>query len=222
VRDGIFPDFSRTDPGKGKDSFIDNPCAAAAGVDEAGRGCLAGPVVAAAVILPSRFSLPHLTDSKKLSFQRRRDLRPLIQAQATAWAVGLSWPREIDRLNILRASLLAMCRAVDKLKVRPEVLFVDGNQKIPIDLPQKTLVGGDLSEPCISAASVLAKVFRDRLMQALDRRYPGYDLARHKGYGTKKHRDILKRRGPSPVHRRSFKGVVCKARKERINRLPGL
>ncbi len=220
MHDGLFPDFSRTDPGGGKDFFIDNP--SAAGVDEAGRGCLAGPVVAAAVILPSRFSLPHLTDSKKLSFQRRRDLRPLIQAQAIAWAVGLSWPREIDRLNILRASLLAMCRAVDKLKVRPEILLVDGNQKIPIELPQKTVVGGDLSEPCISAASVLAKVFRDRLMQALDRRYPGYDLAMHKGYGTKKHRDILKRRGPSPVHRRSFKGVVCKARKERINRLPGL
>lgn len=211
MHDGVSPDF-----------FPDGPAAYTAGVDEAGRGCLAGPVVAAAVILPSRFSLPHLTDSKKLSPQRRRDLKALIQAQAIAWAVGLSWPREIDRLNILQASLLAMRRAVDKLKARPATLLVDGNQKIPIDLSQKTVVGGDLSEPCISAASILAKVFRDRLMQALDRRYPGYDLAGHKGYGTKEHREILKRKGPSPMHRKSFKGVVCKTRRERVNRLPGL
>ncbi|MFP4167385.1 MAG: ribonuclease HII [Desulfonatronovibrionaceae bacterium] len=193
-----------------------------AGVDEAGRGCLAGPVVAAAVVLPPRFCLPQLTDSKKLSPRRRQELTPLIRARSTAWAVGLSWPREIDRLNILQASLLAMRRAVNKLNTVPDMVLVDGNQRIPIDLKQQTIVGGDLSEPCISAASVLAKVFRDRLMQAMDRRYPGYGFAAHKGYGTREHREVLKCKGPSPIHRTSFKGVLCATRRERINRLPGL
>ncbi|MFO7816457.1 MAG: ribonuclease HII [Thermodesulfobacteriota bacterium] len=193
-----------------------------AGVDEAGRGCLAGPVMAAAVILPPGFYLPELTDSKKISPTKRERLKVKIQAQALAWAVGLSWPGEIDRINILQASLLAMYRAVSKMKFRPELVLVDGNQKIPIDLRQETIVGGDASEPCISAASIIAKVCRDRLMLALNRRYPGYGLDRHKGYGTQEHRDFILLKGPSPMHRMSFKGVGTMRRRERQKWFPGL
>jgi ribonuclease HII len=194
-----------------------------AGVDEAGRGCLAGPVVAAAVILPASYDLPGLGDSKKLTRAGRERLEPLIKNQAVAWSLGLSWPREIETVNILQASLLAMRRAVSTLRVLPAYVLVDGNQKIPFALPQESVIGGDAKVPCISAASVLAKVFRDRLLIHLDRRYPGYDLAVHKGYGTKVHREILQQRGPCPIHRTTFRGVGdVPLSKEKTLCLPGL
>ncbi|WP_461208413.1 ribonuclease HII [Desulfocurvus sp. DL9XJH121] len=194
-----------------------------AGLDEAGRGCLAGPVVSAAVILPPDFSLPGLTDSKKLTEARRLELEPAIKAGCAAWALGLAWPAEIDATNILRASLASMARAVERLKTVPVFLAVDGNQTIPSSIPQQTVVGGDAKIPAISAASVLAKTFRDRLMTALDRRYPGYGFAVHKGYGTKAHLAALRESGPSRMHRRTFRGVLPeKPSKERSLCLPGI
>lgn len=194
-----------------------------AGLDEAGRGCLAGPVVAAAVILPEPFDLPGLGDSKQLSEARRLELEPLIKARCTAWGLGLAWPREIDRTDILRASLASMARAVAVLKTAPVFLAVDGNQTIPSHIPQQTVVGGDAKVPAISAASILAKTFRDRLMAALDRRYPGYGFAGHKGYGTKVHLAALAELGPSRMHRMTFKRVRPeKPPKERFLCLPGI
>ncbi|MFO7596050.1 MAG: ribonuclease HII [Desulfocurvibacter africanus] len=182
-----------------------------AGVDEAGRGCLAGPVVAAAVVLPAYVKLPGLADSKLLSPAERARLEPLIKARALAWAVGVSWPPEIDERNVLRATLLAMSRAVRALKLSPEELLVDGNQCIPEGLvgfiPQRAIVDGDRLVRCISAASVLAKTFRDRLMGKLERLYPGYGFARHKGYGTREHLQALIELGPSRMHRLTFRGV---------------
>jgi ribonuclease HII len=194
-----------------------------AGVDEAGRGCLAGPVVAAAVILPQEYDLPGLGDSKKLTRVQRERLEPRIKEQAVSWSLGLSWPREIESINILRASLVAMRRAVCTLRMRPVYVLVDGNQKIPFSLPQESVIGGDARVPCISAASILAKTFRDRLMVHLDRRYPGYGFAEHKGYGTRAHRSLLAEKGPCPMHRMTFRGVgpsYCS--KEKSLCLPGL
>ncbi len=192
-------------------------------MDEAGRGCLAGPVVAGAVILPAAYDLPGLGDSKALSPARRQALEPLIKQQALAWSLGLSWPREIESINILRASLLAMQRAVTTLRVPPSFVLVDGNQKIPFALPQECVIGGDAKVACIAAASILAKTFRDRLMGHLDRRYPGYGLAVHKGYATKAHREMIRRKGPCPLHRTTFRGVRCElGSKERSLCLPGL
>ena len=185
-----------------------------AGVDEAGRGCLAGPVVAGAVILPQSFDLPFLTDSKKLTPERRAGLEPAIKAQAVAWGVGVIWAAEIDRINILNATFRAMARAVAALKVRPSRLEVDGNKIIPSHLlclpltTQKAVVDGDALIPAISAASILAKTFRDRLMERLDKRYPGYGLAEHKGYGTSVHLAALANLGPCRLHRVTFKGVL--------------
>lgn len=178
-----------------------------AGIDEAGRGCLAGPVVAGAVILPPDFDLPGLTDSKKLSARRRAVLAQAIKAQAVSWALGFSWPGEIDRINILQATLKAMARGLNALQVSPALVLVDGNQSFPSSLPQKTVIGGDALHPCISAASILAKTFRDDLLQCMAERYPGYGLDVHKGYGTKAHLDALRRLGPSPAHRKTFRGV---------------
>ena len=185
------------------------------GVDEAGRGCLAGPVVAAAVILPGEYALPYLGDSKRLSRLRREKLEPLIKRQALAWSLGLAWPAEIDEFNILQATFRSMTRALRGLKIKPEFAAVDGDKIIPErlfparlkGLRQKAVVGGDASLPQISAASILAKTFRDRLMRALDRRYPGYGLAGHKGYGTKEHYACLRELGPSRMHRLTFAGV---------------
>jgi ribonuclease HII len=183
------------------------PAACIAGVDEAGRGCLAGPVVAAACILPESYDLPGLGDSKALSAPKREALALGIRAQALAWAVGLAWPAEIDRINILQASLRSMERAVARLRLRPQLLLIDGNQPCLSPIPQRTVIGGDALLPAISAASILAKTFRDRLLCVLDRRHPGYGLAVHKGYGTAVHLQALQRLGPSPVHRLSFRGV---------------
>ncbi len=182
-----------------------------AGVDEAGRGCLAGPVVAGACILPAEHTIQGLTDSKKLSEAQREALYPLIRQQAVAWGVGVVWPGEIDRINILQATFAAMHRAVAVLRVPPVFLAIDGNQRLPVELAgtmaQTTVIKGDLKIPAISAASILAKTFRDRLMTALHRRYPDYGFAKHKGYGTQEHIAAIAEHGPSRMHRLTFAKV---------------
>lgn len=180
---------------------------AVAGIDEAGRGPLAGPVVAAAVILPDRFDLPGLTDSKKLTEKQRTLLFPEIRRQAMAIGLGVVSPGDIDRLNILQATLLAMGLAVQRLRLPADFLLIDGISPLPLPLPQQTLKQGDSRSLSIAAASVIAKVVRDRMMAGYDRRHPGYGLARHKGYGSREHLAAIRRLGPSPVHRRSFSGV---------------
>ena len=194
------------------------PVSAVAGIDEAGRGCLAGPVVAAAVILPEGAVIPGLADSKVLSPTRRDGLAAEIGAVALAWGLGVVWPPEIDRINILQATLKAMCHAASVLKVRPKGLLIDGNQTIPEPLfrqraacwpsspRQKSIVDGDALVPVISAASIIAKTFRDMLMDKLDHRYPGYGFAKHKGYGSKEHFAALRELGPCPMHRKTFRG----------------
>ena len=196
-----------------------------AGIDEAGRGCLAGPVVAAACILPQGFDLPGLTDSKALSPARRERLALAIRAQALCWSLGLAWSPEIDRVNILQATLRAMERAVAHLRLRPALLLIDGNQTTLATIPQRAIIGGDALIPAISAASILAKTFRDRLMTQLDRRHPGYGLALHKGYGTAAHLAALRALGASPIHRLTFRGVRPDAeapKTERQSCLPGI
>ncbi|MEZ4600139.1 MAG: ribonuclease HII [Syntrophotaleaceae bacterium] len=178
-----------------------------AGVDEAGRGPLAGPVVAAAVILPEGFDLPGLDDSKKLSEKVREELYPEIRRQAYAFGIGVASPAEIDRINILQATLLAMGRAIDRMRTRPDYLLIDGITPIPLPLPQKTLKKGDHLSLSIAAASILAKVVRDRLMTFFDRRYPGYGFAGHKGYCCKQHFQAIAELGPCPIHRTTFSGV---------------
>jgi ribonuclease HII len=175
-----------------------------AGVDEVGRGPLAGPVVAAAVILHPERSIPGLADSKKLSEKRREALDPLIREQAHCWSLGRAEVEEIDRINILQASLLAMQRAVASLPISPDRVLVDGNRPPQLDCPVEAIVGGDRLIEAISAASIIAKVARDREMVALDTQYPGYGLAKHKGYPTKAHLAGLETLGVSPIHRRSF------------------
>ena len=175
-----------------------------AGVDEAGRGPLAGPVLAAAVILDPGRPIAGLNDSKKLSEKRREALDLAIRAQSLHWALGRAEAAEIDRLNILQASLLAMRRAVAALGVVPGLALVDGNQDPQLCCPARTIVGGDGLEPAIAAASILAKVARDRELLALDKVYPGYGFARHKGYPTRIHLQALAELGPTPAHRRSL------------------
>ena len=176
-----------------------------AGCDEAGRGCLAGSVYAAAVILPRDYDNPMLNDSKKLSEKRRRELRDQIVRDAVAWAVGVVTPEEIDRINILKASFLAMHRALDQLKVRPEAVIVDGNRFTPYrDLPYTTIVKGDGKYQPIAAASILAKTFRDEYMDHLAEEYPYYDWQKNKGYPTRAHREGIRLHGTSPYHRMSY------------------
>ena len=176
-----------------------------AGCDEAGRGCLAGSVYAAAVILPQGYDNPLLNDSKKLSEKRRRELRDQIVRDAVAWAVGVVTPEEIDRINILKASFLAMHRALDQLTVRPEAVIVDGNRFTPYrDLPYTTIVKGDGKYQAIAAASILAKTFRDEYMDRIDKEYPIYEWQKNKGYPTKSHREGIRLHGTSPYHRMSY------------------
>jgi len=175
-----------------------------AGVDEAGRGPLAGPVIAAAVILDTRYPINGLADSKKLTERRRERLFDEIQSKALAWAVGRAEVEEIERINILQASLLAMSRAVQGLAVRPSLVRVDGNRCPELSCPAEAVIGGDGTVAEISAASILAKVARDREMLQLEDLFPGYGFARHKGYPTKAHITALEKLGVSPVHRRSF------------------
>ena len=176
-----------------------------AGCDEAGRGCLAGSVYAAAVILPPDYDNALLNDSKKLTEKRRYALRDDIIRDAVAWAVGVVTPEEIDRINILRASFLAMHRALDQLKVRPEAVIVDGNRFTPYrDLPYTTIVKGDGKYQSIAAASILDKTFRDDYMNALAKEYPYYDWQSNKGYPTRAHREGIRLHGISPYHRKSY------------------
>ncbi len=176
-----------------------------AGCDEAGRGCLAGAVYAAAVILPPDFRNELLNDSKQLTERQRYDLRPVIQREALAWAVGVVSPQEIDEINILNASFLAMHRAVDALKVRPQHLLIDGNRFRPYSgIPHTTVVKGDGKYLSIAAASVLAKTYRDDYMLRLHAEYPDYGWDRNKGYPTREHRAAIALHGTTPYHRRSF------------------
>ena len=184
-----------------------------AGCDEAGRGCLAGSVFAAAVILPPDYENALLNDSKQLTERRRYQLRQEIEHDAVSWAVGIVTPEEIDRINILNASILAMHRALDGLKVRPEAVIVDGNRfkpyrpvvdGAPVAIPHTTIVKGDGKYLSIAAASILAKTYRDDYMNALAEVYPQYDWRSNKGYPTKRHREAIKEYGVTPLHRRSF------------------
>ena len=175
-----------------------------AGVDEVGRGPLAGAVVAAAVILDPNHPIEGLTDSKKLTEKKRELLSGQIKEHALAWALGRAEAEEIDDINILQASLLAMKRAVEALSVPAKHALVDGNRCPDLPCTSQAIVKGDLTEPCISAASILAKVARDREMVELDEQYPGYGLAKHKGYPTKVHMEALKQLGPTEIHRKSF------------------
>lgn len=192
-----------------------------AGCDEAGRGCLAGAVYAAAVVLPPDYCNPSLNDSKQLTAARRYTLRREVERDALAWAVGVVSPREIDEINILNASILAMHRALDRLKVRPEFVIVDGNRfhpyrpgatldspdlsLLPEPLPHATLVKGDARYLAIAAASILAKTYRDDYMADLHRQHPQYGWARNAGYPTREHRAAIAEHGPTPFHRRSFR-----------------
>lgn len=176
-----------------------------AGCDEAGRGCLAGAVYAAAVILPRDYQNPRLNDSKQLTEKQRYELRDEIQRDAIAWAVGVVDEKEIDEINILRASFLAMHRAIDQLKVKPEYLIIDGNRFNPYqNLPYSTIVKGDGKYLSIAAASILAKTYRDDYMNKLHEEYPYYDWNHNKGYPTKKHRAAIAEHGVSPYHRLSY------------------
>ena len=176
-----------------------------AGCDEAGRGCLAGPVTAAAVILPPDFHNDLINDSKQLTERQREQLRPIIEREAVAWAVAMVSPAEIDRINILRASITAMHRALDQLTVRPEGILVDGNRFFPYhNIPHTTIVKGDGKMLSIAAASILAKTHRDELMRQLDVEFPQYGWARNKGYPTPDHREAIARYGVTPHHRRTF------------------
>ncbi len=176
-----------------------------AGCDEAGRGCLAGSVYAAAVILPEDYENELLNDSKQLTERRRYALREIIQRDALSWAVGIVTPEEIDRINILNASILAMHRALDQLTLRPQAVIVDGNKFKPYrQLPHTCIVKGDAKFMAIAAASILAKTYRDDYMNRLAGEYPQYDWLSNKGYPTKKHRDAIREYGPSPYHRMSY------------------
>ena len=178
-----------------------------AGIDEAGRGALAGPVVAAAVILPMGVRIDGVDDSKKLSPEKRERLFDVIMSQALRVGVGMAGHRVIDRINILQATRLAMQEAVGKLSPQPDYLLIDGITTIASPLPQKTITKGDSLSLSIAAASIIAKVSRDRLMRELDQKYPGYGFAGHKGYGSSDHLEAIRRLGPSPVHRLTFGGV---------------
>ena len=187
-----------------ENSFYSEEIRVICGVDEAGRGPLAGPVCAAAVILPKGLEIPGLTDSKKLTDKKRRELFPLIQEQAIAYGIGFATEQEIDEINILQATFLAMQRALNQLTVKPDLALIDGNREKDFGLPVKTVVKGDSLSANIAAASILAKVTRDNLMQEMAETYPQYGFEIHKGYGTKAHYAALREHGACPIHRMSF------------------
>ena len=187
-----------------EDGFYAEGVKVICGVDEAGRGPLAGPVCAAAVILPEHLEIPGLTDSKKLTDKKRRELFPVIKEQAIAYGIGLASEKEIDGINILQATFLAMERALAQLTVKPDLALIDGNREKDFGIPVKTVVKGDSLSANIAAASVLAKVTRDDLMMEMARTYPEYGFEIHKGYGTKAHYAALTEHGASPIHRMSF------------------
>lgn len=185
-------------------SYFDSGVKIICGVDEAGRGPLAGPVCAAAVILPPNADIPGLNDSKKLSDKKRRELYPIIMEQAVAYGIGLADYTEIDEINILQATFLAMERAIAQLSVKPELALIDGNREKDFGIPVKTVIHGDSLSASIAAASILAKVTRDDLMLKMAEEYPQYGFDVHKGYGTKAHYQALTDNGPSPIHRMTF------------------
>ena len=187
-----------------EDSFYAKGVKVICGVDEAGRGPLAGPVCAAAVILPPHLDIPGLTDSKKLSDKKRRELFPVIKEQAIAYGIGMASEQEVDEINILQATFLAMHRALDQLDVKPDLALIDGNREKDFGLPVQTVVKGDSLSMNIAAASILAKVTRDDLMVQMADTYPQYGFEIHKGYGTKAHYAALTEYGPSPIHRMTF------------------
>lgn len=180
-----------------------------AGIDEAGRGCLAGPVVAAAVMLPAQTAILNLDDSKRLGRPMRQTILRQIIQQAIGVGVGYSAAEIIDDINIRQGTLLAMRDAFLRLPCSPHFLLIDGRDRVPVSVPQRPVTGGDRTIGSIAAASIVAKETRDRLMEQLDIQYPGYGFAQHKGYGTADHLRALQRLGPSPIHRRSFRGVTC-------------
>lgn len=187
-----------------EDSFYGQGYKVICGVDEAGRGPLAGPVCAAAVILPEHLEIPGLTDSKKLTDKKRRALYPVIQEQAIAFGIGFASEQEIDEINVLQATFLAMRRAMEQLKVQPDLALIDGNRETDFGLPVRTVIKGDSLSLNIAAASVLAKVSRDDVMLRLAETYPAYGFDIHKGYGTRAHYEALEKFGPCPIHRKSF------------------
>lgn len=178
-----------------------------AGVDEVGRGPLAGPVITSAVILPAEFNLPGLTDSKKVSAKKRAELVVQIKQQSICWSIGEASIQEIDQLNILQATMLAMQRAVENLSIAPNKVLVDGNRTPDFAFEAQAIIGGDGIEPCISAASIIAKVWRDQIMTDYSKQYPQYGFERNSGYPTKQHRQALQEFGVTPIHRRSFAPV---------------
>lgn len=196
--------MSQQDMWKIEQSHFDAGIKLICGVDEAGRGPLAGPVCAAAVILPPNVEIPGLNDSKKLTDKKRRELYPVIKEQAIAYGIAFADHREIDEINILQATYLAMERAITQLPVKPELALVDGNRAKDFGIPVETVVHGDSLSASIAAASVLAKVTRDDYMLRMAEEFPGYDFEIHKGYGTKAHYAALKEHGPCPIHRMTF------------------
>lgn len=196
--------MSETNMWEIEDSLYDETIRIICGVDEAGRGPLAGPVCAAAVILPEHCQIPGLTDSKKLTDKKRRELFPIIQEQALAYGIGLASEQEIDQINILQATFLAMERALAQLKIHPDLALIDGNRAKDFGLPVKNVVKGDSLSANIAAASILAKVTRDDLMVEAAKTYPQYGFDIHKGYGTKAHYEALLKFGHSPIHRMTF------------------
>lgn len=182
-----------------------------AGIDEAGRGPLAGPVVAAAVILPRGYCNAEITDSKKLSAKKREKLYGVIKEEALAVGVGVVEPLRIDQINILQATLMAMADAVEDLSLSPDYLLVDGLQRIPLDISQKTVVKGDALSVSIASASIIAKVSRDQIMEIYHRQFPQYNFLKNKGYGTRQHREAILAHGLSKIHRRSFKITTPKS-----------
>lgn len=184
--------------------YFDQGLSVVCGVDEAGRGPLAGPVCAAAVILPAGIEIPGLDDSKKLSDKRRRELFPIIQNVALAYGIAFADEKEIDSINILQATFLAMERAIEKLSIKPDIALIDGNREKDFGIPVETVVHGDSLSASIAAASILAKVTRDDLMLEMAETYPGYGFEVHKGYGTKAHYAALLEKGPCPIHRMTF------------------
>lgn len=185
-------------------SHYENGVEIICGVDEAGRGPLAGPVCAAAVILPKGLEIPGLNDSKKLTDKRRRELMPIIKEQALAYGIAFASHEEIDSINILQATFLAMKRALSQLELKPQLALIDGNRTIDFGVPAETVVKGDSCSANIAAASILAKVTRDDYMEAMALEYPGYGFDIHKGYGTKAHYEALRNLGPCPIHRMTF------------------
>jgi ribonuclease HII len=206
TREGPLRATARKSAGLGKESHLTEVIC---GIDEAGRGPLAGPVTAAAVILPDGFPQGILADSKALNPEKRRLSAAIIRAKALSWAVGWAWPEEIDRINIHRATLLAMARAIHGLSCRPGLLLVDGLFTPHVDLPRKAIVRGDATVPQIMAASIIAKTARDSWMERYSRIEPQYGFERHKGYPTREHREILERLGYSAIHRHSFRVSPC-------------